>query len=238
MATRASTVARLLHHAFERRAQQIPGALRKRVRERRPSGRDPRLDSVGDRVVAGHRRDAARRAHRELGIENRDLHRRRRIAARHLHMRRGIGDDGIALRLAPGAGGRRNADHRQQRCVRLAVSTVVGHRAAVGQQEVDALGAVERAAAAEPDDRVDPERRGKGAAGLDHRGIGILAEVVVREWRSIPAASSAASAGGRRSRPGPLRHRRPGACAETPAPLRQLADARMAPAPKTTRVRG
>ena len=60
-----------------------------------------------------------------------------------------VGDHRVALRLAAGAGGGRNADHRQQRRGRLAVAAVVGDLAAVGEQEVDALGAVERAAAAE-----------------------------------------------------------------------------------------
>ena len=32
-----------------------------------------------------------------------------------------------------------------------------------------------------PIDRVDAERSGEGAAGLDHRGIGVLAEVVKRD---------------------------------------------------------
>ena len=42
---------------------------------------------------------------------------------------------------------------------RLAEALVVAHRAAVGQHEVDALGAVQRAAAAERDERVDRAAR-------------------------------------------------------------------------------
>ena len=61
---------------------------------------------------------------------------------------------------------------------RLAVAAIVRDAAAVGQQEVDPLRAVERAAAAERDDRIDAQRLGEAAPGLDHRAVRVLAEVV------------------------------------------------------------
>ena len=94
---------------------------------------------------------------RQLGIEERDAERGLLVAAGHLHVRLGVGDERERLRLAAGAGGRRHGDHRQHRPRGLADAPVVLHPAAVGVEEVDALGAVHRAAAAEADDQVGIE---------------------------------------------------------------------------------
>ena len=58
---------------------------------------------------------------------------------------------------------------------------VVAHRSAVGQDEVDALRAVERAAAAERDDAVDASAGRVLAPRLDHVGVGVRAELVKEE---------------------------------------------------------
>jgi hypothetical protein len=121
----------------------------------------------------------------ERRIEQRDPRRRRRIPARHLHVRGRVGDDGVALRLAAGPGRRRHENHGQQRRASPPVAAVVAHRAAVGQEEVDPLGAVERAAAAEADDRVRLEARGVSAARFHHRAVGVLAELVEGDDRDV-----------------------------------------------------
>ena len=118
-----------------------------------------------------------------------------RIAARHLRVRLGVGNQRVRLRLAAGARRRRNADRRQHRLRGLAVPAVVAHRAAVGQDEVDPLRAIERAAAAERDDRVDRRRRGVRAPGFDHRGIGVRVEVV----EDVPDDAGRLQAGDRAS---------------------------------------
>ena len=86
------------------------------------------------------------------------------VAAGHFQVRLLVGDQGERLGLAAGAGRGRHADGRQHRLGRLAEALVVGHLAAVGQQEVDALGAVHRAAAADGDDEVDAVRAGERPA--------------------------------------------------------------------------
>jgi hypothetical protein len=60
------------------------------------------------------------------------------------------------------------------------VALVVAHGPAVGQDEIDPLGAVERAAAPEPDDRIDAARCGMHPARLDHARVGVRIEVVER----------------------------------------------------------
>ena len=65
----------------------------------------------------------------------------------------------------------RDPDHRQQRRGGLPVPTVVGDRSAVAQHEVDALRAVERAAAANADDRIDVQRTRECHSSIDHRAI-------------------------------------------------------------------
>ena len=65
--------------------------------------------------------------------------------------------------------------------LRLAEALVVGHAAAVGEQEVDPLGAVHGAAAADGDDEVDAERPGEVDAGLDVLAGRVLLDVVEEE---------------------------------------------------------
>ena len=91
-----------------------------------------------------------------------------------------IGNERIALGLAPGAGGGGNADHGKHVLRGLAVSPVVLHAAAVGQQEVDALGAIQGAASPQSDDGVRPLFGCELSPPLDHGGIGVDVEVVER----------------------------------------------------------
>ena len=148
-------VGRVHDDTLEAVGEQAPRLVRERVRQRRAARRHRGLDGMRDRVDARRGRNGRRSAGGQLGIEDRDAERGRRIAARHLHVRAGIGDHRVALRLAAGAGGRGNADRRQQRRRGLAVAAVLAHLAAVGEQEIDPLGAVERAAAADGDDRIE-----------------------------------------------------------------------------------
>ena len=62
--------------------------------------------------------------------------------------------------------------------VDFAVAAVLAHLAAVGEQEIDPLGAVERAAAADGDDRIERAvLPGERRAARDHGAVGILREV-------------------------------------------------------------
>ncbi len=53
-----------------------------------------------------------------------------------------VGDQGVGLRLAAGSGGSWNSDHRQQRPRGFGIAMIVAHLSTVGQQQVDALGAI------------------------------------------------------------------------------------------------
>jgi hypothetical protein len=61
------------------------------------------------------------------------------------------------------------------------VATIIAHRPAVGQHEVDAFRAIERASAAERDDAVDVPFGSVLTARLDHLRVGIGAEAVKKE---------------------------------------------------------
>ena len=155
-------------HAFEVAVDQAPRFAREHVGDRRSLCRDERFHGVRHRVEAGRDGDARGLRPRQRRVEDRDPERQLRIAARHLQVRRRIGNHRVGLRFAAGARRGRHADHREHRLRGLAVAAIVGDRAAVGQQQIDALGAVERAAAAERDEAVDVERGGRVAARFDH----------------------------------------------------------------------
>ena len=164
-------IARLREHPRVVGVEQPPRVAGEHIRDVRAPLRHVRFDGVRNGVVPGDRRDVPRLRDGQGRIQDRDAKRRLRIAARHLEMRLAVGDDRVGLRLAPGPGRRRNADRGQQRLDRLAVAAVVAHRAPVGQHEIDPLGAVERAAASDRDDRIDAQGGGERAPGLDHAGV-------------------------------------------------------------------
>ena len=131
-----------------------------------------------ERIVSGNGGDRSRLRNGQRRIEDGHSERNPRIAAGHLRVRVRVGDDRVALRLAAGSRRRRNPDRRQQRAARLAVAAVITHRAAARQDEVDALCAVERAAAAKRHDRIDPRRRRDQAPGFNHARVGVGVEIV------------------------------------------------------------
>ena len=133
---------------------------------------------MGHRVDAGQRTDASRLRHSQLGVEYRDPKRRLLIPACHLHVRFGVRDQGKGLGLAAGARRSGHADRRQHRLGGLAEALVVGHRAAVGQQEIDPLGAVHRAAAADRDQKIDFVVLGDRSAHLHVPGSRVLLDGV------------------------------------------------------------
>ena len=106
---------------------------------------------------------------RQFRIENRDGRGSLRVAARHFLMRLLVGDQGERLRFAARAGGGGDSDQRQHGLGRFSDSPVVLHASTVGEQKVDALGAVHRAAAAKTDDQVDFVLFGECKAGIDMR---------------------------------------------------------------------
>ena len=60
----------------------------------------------------------------------------------------------------------------------FAVTAIIGHAAAVGDEEIDPFGAVHRTATAESDEGIDILRSGEGAAGFDHARVGVRLEIV------------------------------------------------------------
>ncbi len=136
-------VARVEQDALEGVGQQPPCLVRKGFGEGCAACADSGLDRVSNRVDTSRGGHHGRCRNRQLRIEEGHAEGRRWVAARHLHPGLRICDDAVALRLAPRAGCRRDPDHRQQRRPGPAEPAVVGHLAAVGQQEVDALRAIE-----------------------------------------------------------------------------------------------
>ncbi len=159
------------------RLEQPPRFERYLLRPRSSFRRDEALHSVRDGVVPGGRRDRRRLRQRETWIEDNGAERCLRVAARHFLMRPRVRNDGVRLRFAAGARRRRHSDHRQHRLRRFAVTLKVVDHAALRQQKVDAFRAVQRAAAAEADDRVDALACRKTFAGLEHVGVRVRSEV-------------------------------------------------------------
>ena len=80
--------------------------------------------------------------------------------------------------FASGAGGRWHADGGKHGVRCLAETPVVPDPPTVSEHEVDALGAVERAAAAERDDRIDRGPGRDNASGFNHGRGGVGVEVM------------------------------------------------------------
>ena len=178
---------------LEGTGEQAPGLVRIEIGHWRPLCGHRRFDGMGNRIEPGHRGHVAGSGRRQAGIEQRDPERCGRIAAGHFRVRRRIRDDGIALCFAPGARRCRDTDRRQQRPPRLAVAAIIANSAAVGEQEVDPLAGIERAAAAERHDAVDRVRRGERAPRFDHRAVRVFAEFVKgnhRDGRRLERAAN------------------------------------------------
>ena len=174
-------IIRIAQHPLIIRCQEPPGLAREALgRGVAPRGHVA-FHGVRNRVVAGDCGHLARLRPRQQRIENGHAKRRLGIAAGHFHVRPSIGNQRVALRLAASAGRGRNCDHRQHRSRGLAVAPVIAHAAAVGVYEVDSFGAVERAAAPEPDDGVHAASGREHSPGLDHHRVRIWFEVVERE---------------------------------------------------------
>ena len=169
-------------HPLECSAQKVPRAMRKRIGQRCPAHRNRGLHRVRNRIEARHRGDVERRGQRQLRIEDGNAHCRRRIATRHLHVGLRIGDHRVTLGFASGARCRRDSDHRQERSAGFAVAAVIADAPAVRQNEVDAFGTVERAAAAQRDDRINAQWFSESGPRFDHGAVGILAEGVI--WQN------------------------------------------------------
>ena len=166
---------------FESRRQMVreqpPGGRRQARRLGAASAGDVALDGVRDRVQTGGRRDVTRQRVGERGVENHRPEARVGRAAGHLAVGRGVGDERVRLGLAAGAGGGRHADRRQQGHRGVAEALVVGDGAAVGDDEVDPLRAVHRAAAADGDEQVRRDPTGRRHSGLDVLLGGVLVDI-------------------------------------------------------------
>ena len=157
---------------------------------------------MGHGVDAGGSGYRRRHAGQQFSVEENAVEAGFAVTAGHLLARLFPGDDGVALRFAAGAGRCRDADGGQHGRVRFTVTQVVLHATAVGEQKVDALGAVHGTAATEPDDEVDglSTVMGTGDAGADvgcRRVLTDVAESKVRQSGAAQRVSSAiANAGG------------------------------------------
>ena len=98
---------------------------------------------MSDTIEAGVGDDFAGLGSGEGGIKNRHLRGRFFVAACHFLVGLGIGDKGVGLHFTAGSGGGGHRDHGQHGFGRLAVSPVILHTSAVGEQEIAGPGRVE-----------------------------------------------------------------------------------------------
>ena len=173
-------VLRVSQHPLVVPFQQSPGFPGITLGQGVALGGDKALHRVGDGIEPGRGRHLSRLGERQNRIQQHRPETGFRIPASHLLMGIRIGNERIALGLAPGAGGGGDADHGQQISFGLAVSPVVLHAPAVGQHEVDALGAIQRAASSQSNDGVRPVTGSELPTPLDHGGIGVDVEIMER----------------------------------------------------------
>ena len=87
-------------------------------------------------------------------------------------------DERVRLGFASGPGRCGDCHHRQQRFLGFSVSPVVGHAPAIGQEKINSLGAIHRAAASQPNQEINPVFAGRQPAALRHGRSRILPEIV------------------------------------------------------------
>ena len=109
---------------------------------------------MGHGVDARQRRDARRLCERQFRIENRGSEGGALVATGHFYVRRCVGNQGVRLCFAAGAGGRRYGDHGHQRAGSFAFAPIILHSTAARVEEVDSLRTVHRAAAADAHDEI------------------------------------------------------------------------------------
>src|SRR5207302_5954197 len=129
---------------------------RDRVGERLVIGHRVALDGMGQRVHAGAGGDAGGQVYTELRVDQGDPGGDvRRAADVEFHFAVGVGDHGPERDLAPGSGGGGDRDQRRDaRVDRILPPLVLPDAAAVYRDHADALGGVDRAAAADGDQAV------------------------------------------------------------------------------------
>ena len=131
---------------------------RDRVGEGLVVGHGEALDGVGEGVHAGARGHRRRQVDRERGVDQRDVGRDvGRAPHVELDLALGVGDHRPEGDLAPGPGGGRDRDKRWDAGMDGRLAPLVLHdAAAVHGDHPDALGGVDRAAAAQADQAVAP----------------------------------------------------------------------------------
>src|SRR4051812_32671360 len=134
---------------------------------------------MADRVDAGGGGDLVRHGGGEVGVEGGDAGGGLFVPAGHFIVRYRIGGERGGLGLAAGAGGVGDGDEREQGLGGFVDAPVVFDVTAVGEEEVDALGAVHRTAATQADDEIDLKFFGDGESAGDVLGGGIFADAVI-----------------------------------------------------------
>ena len=147
------------------------------------------LDGMGERVGAGHGRQARRAGQRQFGIADRHL--RDEMRARNADLERAVrvGQHGNGGDFGTGAGGGGHGDDGQDRAGNLELAIIVLRGAAMAQQQGDAFGQVQAGAAADPDNHVGRKRLGRGSGGKSggrghiglHGGIHLHGQALCRE---------------------------------------------------------
>src|SRR5579883_3129429 len=102
-----------------------------------PLRTNERFYGVRDCVDAGYSSDHLWLRHGEFRIENRYTKRGFLVATGHLEVGLFVGDEGVALGLAAGPGSGGNANGGKHRPRRFAVALVVGHPAAICEDEIN-----------------------------------------------------------------------------------------------------
>ncbi len=133
---------------------------------------------MGQRVNAAARRDPSRLGKGQRGIEQGDARGGFRIAAGHLLMGLLVGDESEGLAFAARAAGGGDGDQGQHGARGPADTPVILHLAAVGEDEVAALGGVHAAAAAQADDGVNGSAAGDLDAALHAPSRGVLLDLL------------------------------------------------------------
>ncbi len=129
-------------------------------------------------VNAAASRDPRRLGKGQRGVEQGDARGGFRVAAGHLLMGLLVGDEGKGLAFAARAAGGGDGEQGQHGARGPADAPVILHLAAVGENEVAALGGVHAAAAAQADDGVDGGAASDLDAALHAPGRGVLLDLL------------------------------------------------------------
>ena len=150
------------------------------------------LQRVSQGVNAAASRDPRRLGKGQRGVKEGDARGGFGVAAGHLLMGLLVGDEGKGLAFAARAAGGGDGEQRQHGARGLANAPVILHLAAIGEDEVAALGGVHAAAAAQADDGVNGGAAGDFDASFHAPRVVGFSWTCSKQVTCMPAASSKA----------------------------------------------